>query len=77
MKKYTVEFVNKQSGEVVEKHRTNDYVACVKRIKMHDQSGAMYMMYYESHLRVFDNIKNEYVDEEEVEETFLARRWER
>lgn len=77
MKKYTVEFVNKQTGEVVEKHRTNDYVACVNRIKKYDQPGWMYAKYWESDLRIFDNIKNEYIDEEEVEETFLARRWER
>lgn len=73
MKKYTVEYVNRQTGEVVEKHKTNDYVSCVNRIKTHDQLGNMYIKYWESDLRIFDNTKNEYIDEEEVFDTFLAR----
>ena len=55
MKKYTINFINRNSHEVVESHRTNDIEKCLKRIKRYDESGAMYAMYWESDLHIINN----------------------
>lgn len=55
MKKYTINFINRNSNEVVESHRTNDIEKCLKRIKRYDESGNMYMKYFESYLQVINN----------------------
>ena len=55
MKKYTVKFINRNTHETVESHKTNDYEKCLKRIKTHDESGNMYAMYWESDLHIINN----------------------
>ena len=55
MKKYTVKFIKRNTNDVVESHQTNDYEKCIKRIKRYDESGNMYMKYWESYLQVINN----------------------
>lgn len=55
MKKFTINFINRTTKEVVETHKTNNIEKCLKRIKRYDESGNMYMMYYESDLHVINN----------------------
>lgn len=55
MKKYTINFINRNSHKVVESHRTNDIDKCLKRIKRYDESGAMYIKYWECYTQIIDN----------------------
>ena len=55
MKKYTVKFINRNTNEVVESHQTNDIEKCLKRIKIHDASGNMYMFYHDCNIKIINN----------------------
>ena len=55
MKKYAVKFINRNTNEVVESHQTNDIEKCLKRIKRYDESGSMYMKYWECYTQIIDN----------------------
>ena len=55
MKKYTVNFINRNTNEVVESHQTNDYEKCINRIKRYEESGAMYMKYWKCYTQIIDN----------------------
>jgi len=65
MKKFRIEVVRNE--EIIEKHNTDDIVKCVKRIrkKAIDESGAIYMNYAESILRVYSYEKRRYFNEAE------------
>lgn len=55
MKKFTVEVVNRKTGEVVESHNTNKIAICLKLIRCMARFRGMYTLYCESDLRITDN----------------------
>lgn len=65
MKNYTVTIFN-ETKEVIEKHNTNDFKKCIKRIKMHDGSGALFMKYFHCNIVVVNNATGRVLSDEEV-----------
>lgn len=55
MKKFTVDFVNRKTGEVVESHNTNKIGICLKLIRCMMRFRGMYALYCESDFRITDN----------------------
>lgn len=64
-KNYTVTILN-ANKEVIEKHNTNDYKNCIKRIKMHDDSGALFERYFHCDIIVVNNATGRVLSDEEV-----------
>lgn len=65
MKNYTLTVLN-ANKEVIEKHNTNDYKKCIKRIKIHDDSGALFERYFHCDIIVVNNATGRVLSDEEV-----------
>ena len=65
MKKFTLTVLNERN-EIIEKHNTNDFKKCMKRIKMHDDSGALFERYFHCNIIVINNTTGRVLSDEEV-----------